>query len=106
MQGMIPLTVQVPADLLAQAIARQAPIDRHRAMVERLGEACSKTTAAHEIECSTSTITRLVEDGRIRTACEGTKIDVRSLADYIERKAEVDHEARMTRKYGGSPLRV
>ena len=105
MQSMIPLTVQVPADLLAQALANQVPIDRHRAMVERLGEACSKTTAAKAIECSTSTITRLVEDGRIRTACEGTKIDVRSLADYIERKAEVDHAVRMRKKYG-STLRV
>lgn len=105
MQSMIPLTVQVPADLLAQALAAQVPIDRHRAMVERLGEACSKSTAAHEIECSTSTITRLIEDGRIRTACEGTKVDVRSLADYIERKSEVDHEVRMRKKYGGT-LRV
>ena len=105
MQSMIPLTVQIPADLLAQALAEQVPIDRHRAMVERLGEACSKTTAAKEIECSTSTITRLVEDGRLMSACEGTKIDVRSLADYIERKPEIDYKVRMKKKYGTS-LRV
>lgn len=105
MQSMIPLTVQVPADLLAQALAAQAPFDRHRAMVERIGEACSKTTAAKEIECSTSTITRLLEDGRIRSACEGTKVDVRSLADYIERRAEVDHDTRMRKKYR-SPISV
>lgn len=106
MQSMIPLTLQIPADLLAQALAAQVPIDRHRAMVERLGEACSKVAAAKAIDCSTSTITRLVEDGRILSACEGTKIDVRSLADYIERKAEVDHNTRMRKRYGSNSLHV
>lgn len=105
MQQMIPITMQIPADLLAQALAAQVPVDRHRAMVERLGEACSKSTAMKEIECSYQTIARMIEDGRIKTACEGTKIDVRSLADYIERRAENDHNARMTRKYG-TRLRV
>lgn len=105
MQGMIPITMQVPADLLAKAMLDQLPVDRHRAMVERLGEACSKTTAAKEIECSTQTINRLLETGRLQPACEGKRIDVRSLCEYIERRAEIDHEVRMRKKYGGT-LRV
>lgn len=100
MTGTIPVVMKIPAELLAKAVAASTPIDRHRAMVERLGEACTRTTAAHEIECSVTTINRMVEDGRISTACEGTKIDVRSLADYIERRPEANREARMNKKAG------
>lgn len=99
MPASIPVTMNIPRDLLAEALAACAPIDRHRAMVERLGEACSKTTAAREIECSTQTITKMIEDGRLVAACEGTRVDVRSLADYIERRPAMNREARLNKKY-------
>lgn len=35
---------------------------------------------------------------RLKSACEGTRVDVRSLADYIENRGEMDHAARMRRK--------
>lgn len=91
-------TIQIPAEVLAEAIAAIVPVDRHKAMVEKYGEACSKATAAKIIECSAPSITRMLEDGRLLTACEGTRVDVRSLADYIDRRGEKDHEARMLRK--------
>lgn len=102
MQPTIPMTINIPREVLAEMLAACTPIDRHRAMVERLGEACSKTTAAREIECSTQTITKMLEDGRLQAACEGTRVDVRSLADYIERRPQADREARFVKKYGST----
>lgn len=96
----VPVTMSIPAEVLTQLLASIAPVDRHRAMVDRLGEACTKTTAAKEIECSTQTITQLLKDGRILPACEGTKVDVRSLADYIERRQQIDRDTRLKKKYG------
>ncbi len=103
MTDTVTATVQLPLDALLDAIASRAPVDRHRVMVEKYGEACSKTTAAKIIDCSTPHISALLEDGRIQAACEGTKVDVRSLADYIERKPEIDRQTRLSKKYGRRP---
>lgn len=81
----IQATVTLPAEALAQLIGLYVT-DRHAAMVAKHGEACTKARAARIINCSTSTITAMLRDGRIRAACEGTRVDVRSLADYIERE--------------------
>lgn len=82
--------VRIPLDWIvaevAAQIAAQVPVDRRKAMVERLGEACKVDAAAHELDCSTRTVYRLLESGKILAACEGSRVDVRSLADYIERR--------------------
>ena len=84
------IDIRVPISWLTEELAERVktltPIDRHRAMVERLGEACRVETAAHEIECSTRTIYRLLEAGKLKSACDGSRVDVRSLTDYIESK--------------------
>lgn len=100
MANTVTATVQLPLDALLDALASRAPVDRHRSMVTMYGEACSKATAAKIIGCSAPHISALLEDGRIQTACEGTKVDVRSLADYIERKPEIDRHTRLSKKYG------
>lgn len=85
------------AEQLAELLASRV-VDRHAAMVEKHGEACTKSQAARIISCSPTTITAMLEDGRLKSACEGTRVDVRSLADYIENRGEMDHAARMRRK--------
>lgn len=77
--------------------------ERTEAMVTRYGEVCSKVTAAKAIHCSTQTITHMLEDGRLNAACEGKRVDVRSLARYIHEPAVVKEERRKRRvaeKYG------
>ena len=90
--------VKVPLDLIVQALAEQLsgrlPVDRHAAMIQRLGEACTRDAAAREISVDVRTVGRMIRDGRLRAACEGSRVDVRSLADYIERRPEADAEAR------------
>ena len=67
-------------------------------MVQQHGEACTKTTAAKILSCSTQTVTAMLRDGRIKAACGGERVDVRSLADYIENRGEYDYAARQQRK--------
>lgn len=72
--------------------------ERMRYMVETHGEACTMVQAGKIINRSDETIRRMVKEGRIRTACEGSLIDVRSLAEYIERPAQIDCEARLRKR--------
>ena len=72
--------------------------ERTRDMVERYGEACTQGTAAKIINRSRESIRRMLLDGRISTACEGSMVDVRSLAAYIERPKEIDAEKRVEKK--------
>lgn len=72
--------------------------ERMRDMVEMHGEACTMVQAGKIINRSDETIRRMVLDGRIRTACEGSMIDVRSLAEYIERPAQINDEARLRKR--------
>lgn len=72
--------------------------ERMRDMVEMHGEACNYTTAGKIINRSDETIRRMLRDGRIRSACEGSMVDVRSLAEYIERPKQIDSEVRLNKK--------
>lgn len=72
--------------------------ERMRDMVEMHGEACSYTAAGKIINRSDETIRRMLRDGRIRSACEGTMVDVRSLAEYIERPKQIDEMTRLRKK--------
>lgn len=62
------------------------PVDRQAAMVERLGEACKIDQACRELNVSRPTIYRMLSDGRLRTTGDCLRVDVRSMADYIEGK--------------------
>ena len=72
--------------------------ERMRDMVEMHGEACTYTKAGKIIGRSDETVRRMIHDGRIRSACEGTMVDVRSLAEYIERPKQIDCEARLNKR--------
>lgn len=57
--------------------------ERTEEMVARYGEAVKLTTAARILDRDRKTIYRMIEDGRLETACAGTMIDVYSIARYI-----------------------
>ncbi|MEG2316848.1 MAG: hypothetical protein RSC91_11540 [Clostridia bacterium] len=94
---LIQATITLQADQVVQLLAAHVT-DRHAAMVEQHGEACTKTQASKLISCSVSTINAMLRDGRIAPACGGERVDVRSLADYIENRGEMNRAARMGRK--------
>ena len=67
-------------------------------MLERYGEAATYTKAARIIGRSAQTVKHMLADGRLRHACEGTMVDVRSIAEYIERPKQIDFEVRLAKR--------
>lgn len=72
--------------------------ERMRDMVEMHGEVCTMVQAAKIVSRSDETIRRMIADGRLKSACEGTMVDVRSIAEYIERPKQADCEARLNKR--------
>lgn len=94
------LTAEQMAEL-AQMVAAALPprpVDRQTAMVERWGEACTKKQAMEALNVSAPTLWRMLEDGRIRATADGLRVDVRSMADYIDNREEEDWLARVRAK--------
>ena len=71
--------------------------DRLTDMLDRYGEVCKRTVAARILGCSTGKIKNMLADGRLALACGGEMVDVRSIAEYIERPAQIDEVARQRR---------
>lgn len=72
--------------------------ERAKAMIERYGEAVSKSKAARIIDRSPSTINVMIADGRLDAACGGTRVDVYSIARYICEPAKIDTETRLKKR--------
>ena len=71
--------------------------DRLTDMLERYGEVCKRTVAARILGCSVGKIKNMINDGRLALACGGEMVDVRSIAEYIERPVQIDELARQRR---------
>lgn len=77
--------------------------ERAELMVRCYGEVCKRSEAARILSKNPRTITAMLEDGRLQAACEGTRVDVRSIARYIAAPAQIEEEGRverLKRKYG------
>lgn len=57
--------------------------DREGELIARYGEAVDKTVAAQILGVTRATVYTMLEDGRIQGACEGRKVDVRSISRYL-----------------------
>ena len=73
--------------------------DRMADMLDRYGEVCTRVAAARILGCSSSKVKNMIHDGRLALACGGEMVDVRSIAEYIARPAQIDEVARQ-RKMG------
>ena len=58
---------------------------REEALVERYGESVDKTVASRMLGVTRATVYAMLTDGRILGACEGRRVDVRSIARYMAR---------------------
>jgi len=65
------------------------------------GECCRQVTAAKILGVSAYTIAAMLKDGRLKAVCEGKKVDVHSIATYMDAPAQADFKARVTKpSYG------
>ena len=56
---------------------------KEKELVDKYGEHVDKSTAAKILGVTRATVYAMLEDGRIEGACEGKRVDVRSIARYI-----------------------
>ncbi len=62
-------------------------------MVERYGEICTQQVAGKILGVVPRTIARMMEEGRLRRV--GKRVDVRSIAAYIENPEQKNFEAKV-----------
>ena len=59
-------------------------------LIARYGEYVDKTVAARILGVTRATIYAMLADGRISGACEGRRVDVRSIGRYMSSKCASD----------------
>ena len=62
-------------------------------MLERYGELCTQQVAAKILSVVPRTVARMLQEGRLRRV--GKKVDVRSIAAYIENPEQMNFEAKV-----------
>jgi excisionase family DNA binding protein len=67
-------------------------------LVLRFGEYVDKTAAAEILGVTRATIYAMLADGRIESACAGRRVDVRSIARYMNRSGSVRRRGRKTKQ--------
>lgn len=73
--------------------------EREDLMVRVYGEVCTRTEAGRILGGrDIKTVAQMLEDGRLDAACEGTRVDVRSIARYIMSPKQQDSDARERRR--------
>lgn len=73
------------------------PNERATLMVEAYGEVCTRATAGRILSRSAQSVNHMLADGRLEAACEGSMVDVRSIARYIAAPKQADEAARQRR---------
>ena len=96
--------MQTISDLYKQLESIKAEItqmehSRLNDMISRYGECCTKSKAAQILSCSRPRITAMIADGRLKTTCDGRRVDVRSIAAYLEAPKQIDFETRFRKAH-------
>ena len=90
--------IRVRGELAQFLQLREERLSREEQMVKTWGEVCTRKTAGKILGRHRSTVSAMLRDGRLKTACEGKSVDVRSIAAYIECPAAMDSQARYAKR--------
>lgn len=71
--------------------------EREQMLVSQHGEVTTVTNAARILSRARNTVLEMLRDGRLDYACQGSMVDVRSIARYIMAPKQEDHKARQRR---------
>ena len=71
-------------------------MSRMEELLEKYGEVCTRIEAGEILRCHYNTVAVMIRDGRLKCACQGRMVDVRSIVEYIEDKKDT-RQARNTR---------
>lgn len=76
-------------------------MSRMEELLEKYGEVCTRIEAGEILRCHYNTVAVMIRDGRLKCACQGRMVDVRSIVEYIEDKKDT----RQAREPRGSKRR-
>lgn len=81
--------IQLLEECTRRVMQSGTPITQRReeTLVERYGESVDKTVAAKMLGVTRATVYAMLADGRIMGACQGRRVDVRSIAQYLSEPA-------------------
>lgn len=71
--------------------------EREALLTAQHGEVTTVSNAAKILSRARNTVTQMLKDGRIDYACEGSMVDVRSIARYIMAPKQEDFKAKVRR---------
>lgn len=74
--------------------------ERLNDMLARYGEVCEQKTAAQILNVNPRTIHRMIKEGRLRGV--GHRVDVRSIAEYIENPDQINFMCSARRRHSGT----
>ena len=82
--------IQALEEQTRRAMGMDHPImlRREEALVEHYGESVDKTVAARMLGVTRATVYAMLADGRVMGACDGRRVDVRSIAQYLSKTGE------------------
>lgn len=76
-------------------------MSRMEELLEKYGEVCTRIEAGEILRCHYNTVRIMIQQGKLKCACQGRMVDVRSIVEYIE-----DHkDTRKARNTRGSKRR-
>lgn len=76
--------LQILLDMVGNQRKVEQSGERVAELIEHYGYIVNKRTAAQILGVNRVTVYAMLKDGRLKGACDGTKVDVRSIAAYIE----------------------
>jgi hypothetical protein len=71
--------------------------EREDLLVAQHGEVTTVSNTARVLSRARNTVVQMLKDGRLDYACEGTMVDVRSIARYIMAPKDADFKAKVRR---------
>ena len=76
-------------------------MSRMEELLEKYGEVCTRVEAGEILRCHYNTVRIMIQQGKLKCACQGRMVDVRSIVEYID-----DHkDTRKARNTRGSKRR-
>ena len=59
-------------------------MSRMEELLEKYGEVCTRVEAGEILRCHYNTVRIMIQQGKLKCACQGRMVDVRSIVEFIE----------------------
>lgn len=67
-------------------------------LITKYGESCTRKIASEILGKRPGSVSQMIDDGRLRTVPGSTKVDVRSIIQYLSNAQQADYAARQRKR--------